>query len=208
MARAALELDPYCKMSDSVLSLLRPSGTLVKAREPRNRMTDVARIVSNNEEAFAALKMRNRDALRIVESWIPESGTVSHAGYGTACDPIWNIDLIKAETTYSDLLTFLISYLKEPISYLEIGVSVGKNFWQIYNACAPGSYFCGVDAEEINPRLEVLLPPCVNEIEIGPEFTFERLKKTQRVHKYVADCTAEYVVANLDQLFVWKYLAG
>jgi len=59
---------------------------------------------------------------------------------------------ISATVTYSDLLCYAASCSSAKASYLEIGVSVGKNFWQLLNAVSGGA-LVGMDIEEINPPL-------------------------------------------------------
>lgn len=54
--------------------------------------------------------------------------------------------------TYTDMLVYMGSLLKKPVTYLELGVSVGKNFFQILNVfnCAT---LIGFDIEQISPVL-------------------------------------------------------
>ena len=60
---------------------------------------------------------------------------------------------IGREVTYTDILLYLSTFLREKISYLELGVSVGKNFLQVVNFLKNAS-LVGFDIEEINPVLE------------------------------------------------------
>jgi len=60
---------------------------------------------------------------------------------------------IGNEVCYTDVILYLSQFLREKINYLELGVSVGKNFFQVANFLE-GSTLTGVDIEEINPTLE------------------------------------------------------
>lgn len=57
------------------------------------------------------------------------------------------------EVTYTDAICLLQAKLPQPIQYLELGVSVGKNFLQVASFLENGS-LTGFDIEEINPALE------------------------------------------------------
>jgi hypothetical protein len=193
------------------------SGASGAAPNPRipdamtDRLIDRRHIVAADEGLFRQIMARNREALRQVSSWIPAPRSVEHAGYGGGCNPDLEVDTVTDEITYTDLMAFLMNYLERPPSYLEIGVSLGKNFFQLYNAGPAGSYFCALDAEEANPRLEALLPPRIQEIEIGPRFRFMHLSKTQRALKYAPrspDKSVEYIVGDLREAAAWRYLTG
>ena len=96
----------------------------------------------------------NRKALSAFGSWVdPEAMRHSHFCYGLS--PEWAEAMghdIGTQVTYSDLLCYAASRSKVTTSYLEIGVSVGKNFWQVLNQMS-GSGLVGMDIEEINPPL-------------------------------------------------------
>jgi hypothetical protein len=59
---------------------------------------------------------------------------------------------INDEITYTDLICYFSNKLKN-IRYLELGVSVGKNFYQVMHYLK-GAYMMGYDLEEINPLLK------------------------------------------------------
>jgi len=64
------------------------------------------------------------------------------------------VDLaINDDPTYTDVLFYLSTFLRKKTNYLELGVSVGKNFFQLCNAFH-NALLIGLDIEEINPRLE------------------------------------------------------
>ncbi len=96
----------------------------------------------------------NRASLSQVENWIDEeSFKKSCFQYGV---PDFIHDKINKDigrsVTYTDLMLYLSRKHFERLNYLEIGVSVGKNFFQILNGHEKG-YFTGFDIEEINPVL-------------------------------------------------------
>jgi hypothetical protein len=102
----------------------------------------------------------NRNTLELVEDWIdPEAFSRSYFKYGVP-------DFIKAvinkpigdAPTYTDLMALLASRFLPEVNYLEIGVSVGKNFFQLLNAFDKAR-FSAFDIEEINPVLARKLEP-------------------------------------------------
>jgi|GEM_PF-5518463 len=97
----------------------------------------------------------NRQTLSLVPSWLnQESLNTSCATYGLPEIAIQHIDsYIGDEITYSDLITYLSSFLNSQIQYLEVGVSVGKNFFQICNYLHKG-VVVGMDLERPNKSLE------------------------------------------------------
>ena len=59
---------------------------------------------------------------------------------------------INNDLTYTDVICYF-SYTLKKINYLELGVSVGKNFYQLMNYL-DGVYMMGYDLEEFNPLLK------------------------------------------------------
>ena len=106
-------------------------------------------------EELAKYIRTNRESLQLVGDWIDEEAFArSYFKYGVP-------DFIKAvinkpignTPTYTDLMALLVErYFPGQINYLEIGVSVGKNFFQLLNALNNAS-FTAFDIEEINPVL-------------------------------------------------------
>lgn len=98
---------------------------------------------------------KNRETLSKVKYWI-EDITYKNSifNYGLPQRVRHLIDYnIGDEITYSDLLIFLSQFLKQKINYLELGVSVGKNFFQVINALNNAQCY-GFEFEKINPTLE------------------------------------------------------
>jgi len=107
------------------------------------------------DDQMEGIKKENRSSLALIDDWIDEAAfNKSFFKYGVP-------DFIKTEInkpigetiTYTDLMLFISRKYFTSIHYFEIGVSVGKNFFQLINAHAKGS-FTGFDIEEINPVLE------------------------------------------------------
>lgn len=105
---------------------------------------------------LSAYILRNRETLNLVENWIDEKAfSASIFKYGVPDYIKTEINKkINNEITYSDLITFISSFYFENLNYLEIGVSVGKNFLQILNGTDNLNEAYGFDIEEINPILE------------------------------------------------------
>ena len=110
---------------------------------------------NRNEELFKIIT-KNRNFLKTINKFLPEVH-YSQNDYGVQ-RRIYN-DLEKEIVrlpTYSDFLIFLINELfKKNINYLEIGVSVLKNYLQINNGISD-SNIVGFDLNEINPNFKNL----------------------------------------------------
>jgi hypothetical protein len=84
----------------------------------------------------------------------------SHFGYGIP-ESLYNNNgeyllnkPINNEPTYTDLICYFSNKFKN-IRYLELGVSVGKNFYQVMHHLN-GAYMMGYDLEELNPLLKTV----------------------------------------------------
>ena len=101
------------------------------------------------------IKRKNRTSLAAVKSWITDSdyeNSICH--YGIRPKMRHLIDAaVGEETTLSDLIAFLAKDLTKDVRYLEIGVSVGKNFFQMLNQWN-GALLVGFDIEDISPVLK------------------------------------------------------
>ena len=65
------------------------------------------------------------------------------------------LNAVDCDITYSDVLCYFATWLTQP-RYLEIGVSAGKNLYQV-SQHLNDAVLVGIDIEEINPVLEHLL---------------------------------------------------
>lgn len=96
----------------------------------------------------------NRKVLAGVDNWIDEEAFArSFFNYGVP-DPIRKVinQPIGDAPTYTDLMTLIADRYLGSVNYLEIGVSVGKNFFQLLNTL-PQARLTAFDIEEINPVL-------------------------------------------------------
>lgn len=97
----------------------------------------------------------NRQSLQLIDNWMDEEAfSRSYFQYGVPgfLKPLINKP-IDDSPTYTDLMTFIAKKYFEQVNYLEIGVSVGKNFWQMLQALQQAT-LTAFDIEEINPVLE------------------------------------------------------
>lgn len=107
----------------------------------------------NDRQLFQTLQSNNRKALDTVDNWVPdEIFTGSYFNYGVPdfLKPIINLP-VGNENTYTDLVTYYSRMLGK-INYLELGISVGKNFYQLLNTFENSS-LTAYDVENINPVL-------------------------------------------------------
>ncbi|HTI93695.1 MAG TPA: hypothetical protein VL727_24045 [Puia sp.] len=108
-----------------------------------------------SDAELASYISANRNSLQLVRDWIDEEAFArSYFKYGVP-------DFIKAvinqpignQPTYTDLMSLIADrYFQQQVNYLEIGVSVGKNFFQLLNS-VDKARFTAFDIEEINPVL-------------------------------------------------------
>jgi hypothetical protein len=107
------------------------------------------------EDDLSAVIEINRKSLSLVDNWIDNAAMESSCfEYGIPKYIRNDINKpIGSSITYTDIMLYLSKKYFSHINYLEIGVSVGKNFFQLLNGQNKGR-FTGFDIEEINPVLE------------------------------------------------------
>jgi hypothetical protein len=98
--------------------------------------------------------LTNRNSLALVDNWIDDKAmAASYFNYGV---PDFIKDKINKPIgdgiTYTDLMLYIAKKYFGKVDYLEIGVSLGKNFFQMLNALDDADLTC-FDIEEINPVL-------------------------------------------------------
>jgi hypothetical protein len=116
---------------------------------------------SRDPTLFAKLYAANRETLKGISSWVDED-SLSASLWRYGVPEQWNtkrqglgktgLNEIEQEPTYSDLITFMLDTLGSDVRYLEIGVSVGKNFLQVAERY-PEARITGLDVEKPNPVL-------------------------------------------------------
>jgi len=143
------------------------------------------------------VKSANRAFLASVPQWIEDSdyqNSIFNYGLAASVRDYLN-DPMTDETTYSDLISTLAKCAGSSLRYLELGVSVGKNFAQVMHS-AHGAQLTGFDIENVNPTLEKMLTK-VGSVEWA---TMEGSKR-----KTSSTLTSYTHAANSNQV---RYLAG
>ncbi len=111
---------------------------------------------------------KNRNSLAKIEQWITdEMKQQNYSGYGLP-EPAKNYmnKPLGDDLTITDAMLYLSKLLKTPINYLELGVSVGKNFYQAANFFE-NSLLIGIDTQKPSHVLE----QCFNNKKIMDEWT-------------------------------------
>lgn len=107
---------------------------------------------------------QTRQFLNGVHPWITQADyarSINH--YGCPPDRLPLLEQPIDDTpTYTDLLVYAAGRLGAPIYYLELGVSVGKNFYTLANLL-PDAELYGFDCEPINPTLARRLLPLADD---------------------------------------------
>ena len=117
---------------------------------------------ANDPALFAEIYAKNRETLASIPQWISDDTLAQSlwrygvpiewsASHNEAIDRT-GLDDVESEITASDILAFAARRLGEHVSYLEIGVSVGKNLLQIERQLK-NAEIVGLDVEKLNPVL-------------------------------------------------------
>jgi hypothetical protein len=118
----------------------------------------------------------NRATLAKVPEWLNnEIKSQSYFNYGVPDEiyPLLSLD-IGNDVTYTDLIIYFSKKIKK-INYLELGVSVGKNFFQVASQFENAS-LTGFDIENINPILQ-------KEFHLGTSRSWETMSGSVRKEK-------------------------
>jgi hypothetical protein len=118
-----------------------------------------SKVPVNFDSRLYSIITKNRETLEHIPNWLKEdTRSSSYFNYGVPDDIFPLLDLnINNDITYTDLIAYCSNYLKS-INYLELGVSVGKNFLQLANQFE-NAELTGFDIENINPTIEGLFEP-------------------------------------------------
>jgi hypothetical protein len=136
---------------------LRYSGGMTRAYTSvvqASRSRDIKNAIGSlsiDATALHEVITANRRILSMSKPWIREEA-ISNSYYAYGIEDMHR-EAIDAPLSNSTHLSDLICYIArstKPLSYLEIGVSVGKNFWQVINACS-GADLYGFDMDDIYP---------------------------------------------------------
>lgn len=100
------------------------------------------------------LRRRNRDILHSVDRWLDEeTWRNARDGYGCPAFAFPKLSLrVSLDPTCTDVLVALAALVPQPVRYLELGVSVGKNLDVVAHA-VEGATVYGLDWEAVSPVL-------------------------------------------------------
>jgi hypothetical protein len=129
-------------------------GLLTRIRQKLKRIAKKGKKLRLNSKEIEAIKKKNRNSLKEIQNWINEDDfEKSFFNYGVPdfVKPLLNSE-IGNKMTYTDLLLYFSKHLNAP-KYLELGVSVGKNFYQIAEGLE-NSFLLGFDIEDISSPLK------------------------------------------------------
>lgn len=171
---------------------------------------------------FASVYSENRKTLASIDNWISDAALASSLWrYGVPIE--WNesqnaidrtgLNDIECEITASDILGFAARRLGPGLSYLEIGVSVGKNLLQI-ERLVEGAQLVGLDVETLNPVLRRQFNQCTDIDRPSDSYEVETLsgkpasKKTTLQRLRSERNTFDYLSADQFRDDTWSRLDG
>ena len=150
----------------------------------------------------------NRNSLRIVDDWI-DSDAFKKSWFNYGVPDFIRNDInkrINNDPTYTDLMLLISKKYFTKLNYLEIGVSVGKNFFQLLNGL-DNAIFNAFDIEEINPVLESKLK-LENKIEWDtPSESIKKNKSSFKTYKF-NNTEVNYLCADVWDSNSWARLKG
>ncbi|MGZ5233788.1 MAG: hypothetical protein ACXWC3_27575 [Burkholderiales bacterium] len=155
-------------------------------------------------------RVANREFLKTVDCWIREGDYQdSIFQYGLPPRVRHLIDNpMTEELTYSDVISCLARELGENLRYLELGVSVGKNFSQLLHYVDGAELSC-FDIEDINPVLETML---VKRSEVEWQTAKDSMRKRpSRLTEYFfaeKNNRVRYLAGDIFDPQSWEHLRG
>ena len=163
--------------------------------------------ISRFRADLASAVARNRQTLAGIEHWLDEDvyrASIFQYGLPNHIRAFID-DPIDNRPTYSDLIAHLAAQI-QGLHYLELGPSVGKNFFQVANA-VHNAELVAVDIETINPVLEKQLTLIDRQdwpTMAGSKRTGASTHSSYRFN----DNRLEYIAGDLFDGATWKRLAG
>lgn len=169
---------------------------------------EVRKDINYDDSKMKKAIQQNRRSLSFIDEWIDETAFKnSFFNYGIPDFIKLNINKpISDSITYSDILLYLSQKHFEKINYLEIGVSVGKNFFQLL-AAHNHSQFTGFDIEEINPVLENYLSFSGKIEWPTPEQSIKKTNSSLKKYKFKG-MEIDYLCADVWDENSWAKLKG
>lgn len=154
-------------------------------------------MITIDTAALSEIMSTNRASLEAVSCWLSDSDYENSVfNYGLPRDVRHLLDApIGDEVTYADVLAVLATGLEKRVSYLEIGVSAGKTFFQMLRFLK-NAQLVGFEIEDMNPVLERFL-------EKGRRI--EWLTATESLRKTASSLTDYEFAENKNRV---RYVAG
>lgn len=157
---------------------------------------------------YESIISNNRSFLNEVPDWIDEPA------FEDSCFQYGVPDFIRGDLnkpinhqpTYTDLMVWLAQKHFQNVNYLEIGVSVGKNFYQIIKSL-PQGHFTGFDIEEINPVLANKLEFDSEENWATPATSIKKKDSSLKRFNF-KEKNIEYLSGDVWDENSWKKLSG
>ncbi len=155
------------------------------------------------------IKEMNRATLGLIDNWIDDLA-FKHSFFNYGVPDFIRSDInrpIGNEITYTDVMLLLSKKnFGGRINYLELGVSVGKNFFQMLNS-RQGGTFTGFDIEEINPVLEGKLVKIHELTWPTPVKSIKKSDSSLKKYSY-NDKEVSYISADIWDAKSWEKLKG
>ena len=152
----------------------------------------------------------NMATMEKISTWLDADGfQKSVFQYGVPDEIRHLIDLPMGQgLTYTDALLSLTGHLHKPVTYLEIGVSVGKNFLQMAESLSRAT-LTGFDIEEISPVLKNHFQP--GSRTEWPTTSSSLKKANSSLSKFattVRDNQVSYLSGDVFDEQSWRHLKG
>jgi hypothetical protein len=149
----------------------------------------------------------NRDTLALIPRWLDEDvyqASIFHYGLPPQIRAFID-DPIDRSPTYTDLIVHLATRV-DALRYLELGPSVGKNFFQVARA-VDNAELVAVDIETINPTLEKQFQ-MVDRVEWPTMAGSKRTGSSSKSSYTLASNRIQYIAGDLFDSATWDRLAG
>lgn len=157
---------------------------------------------------LAATIKNNRESLKLIQNWFPIQlleKSVFRYGVNEGLEKLLNLPLDDI-CTNADILAYFANTMKEDLRYLELGVSVGKTFWQLINSSTRAECW-GFDIEEINPVLKDRLHEVSRFEWQGPRDSIKKSKSS--ISRFAHPGTGNavvYICADIFDPKAWEFL--
>ena len=151
--------------------------------------------------------LHNRNTLKLFDIWLSEKDwRESYYGYGVPENiyPLLNLD-VGDEVIYTDLINYYSEHFNK-VHYLELGVSVGKNFMQLAHFFKDATLI-GLDIENINPVIEEKLS--LTDTAIWDSKDWSLRKENSYLKTYdIGSNKVKYVAGDIWDETSWEKLNG